>query len=72
MKRKGTLSLKELKKLYKAVERLPQDDFIIKWWFYPFLWALWLVKGHTLKSERLKMYWVEFRNTRYLIKTIDL
>lgn len=65
--KKGTLTLKQMERIFRDLH--PQKDWTIKWWQYPFLWALFPLFGYTVESEHWKMYYVNFRNVIYLLKS---
>lgn len=72
--KKGTLTIETLEKVYQEAKAygIERDDYVIKKWKEPFLWFLWLFKGYTYTSENWKMYWVDFRGVRYMIKSKEL
>ena len=65
--KKGTLTLKQMEKIFRDLP--PQDDWIIKWWQYPLLWALFPLFGWVSESENWKLYYVSFGSVIYLLKS---
>jgi hypothetical protein len=64
------MTIKEFNNLYKKTLSIKPP--IIEKWKVPFLWILWFFIGYTTESENIKMYWLNFRGTKYLLKSKDL
>ena len=64
--KKGTLTLKKMKKLYDSI---PKDDYVIESWKMPLLWFLYLFIGYTTEFEDWKSYWVDIKGVKYLLKS---
>lgn len=72
-KKKATLTLRKLEEFYQETKVFDKsDDWVIKSWKLPFLWILWFFIGYWTESEGLKMYWLDFRYKRYLLKSTEL
>lgn len=59
------MNAKDLERIFEDMP--PTDDWAIKWWQYPFLWALFPLFGFVVEYQSWKSYYVDFRNVIYLL-----
>ena len=70
--KKGTLTEKQLNKMYKAAAVFDIKPPVIASWKTPFLWILWFFIGYSTESENIRMYWLDFRDVKYLLKSKNI
>lgn len=66
------LTLKRMGELYNEARMFNSSSMVIPSWKIPLLWAIFPFFGYAITSENWRMYWVDFRGVKYLLKSKSL